>query len=114
MQMLCGKDAMENWKAVIDVDGKVLKVKTKMDMEGERVKLKMEETSGGHFGLRIGAHEEWKTEETVLFMEKEEDVKSYKNIKKVHETPLIMRQQIISLKRTCYMHIGMLTDWMMR
>ncbi len=84
--MLCGKDAMENWKAVIDVDGKVLKVKTKMDMEGERVKLKMEETSGGHFGLKIGAHEEWKTEETVLFMEKEEDVKSYKKIKKVHET----------------------------
>ena len=60
--MLCRKDTMEYWKAVINVEKKILKVKTHHDREGEQTKLKMLQTCGGHFALNVSIHEEMNTE----------------------------------------------------
>ena len=84
--LLCGKDSMEEWKVVIDLEEKVMKIKSQNDKEGEKLKLKMDQTRGGHFALKVSIHKEWSTAETVLFMEKLDDVTTYGKIKKVHET----------------------------
>ena len=69
---------------MIDMEKKIMKIKTNMD-EGDRRTVVMKETKGGHFALEIGAYKLWNTEETVLLMEKVDDVTILEKIKKIHE-----------------------------
>ena len=44
--LLCGKDLMERWRAVIDVEQKIMKIKTCLDEEGDKRRVEMKETRG--------------------------------------------------------------------
>ena len=45
---LCGKQTLENWNFKIDGRAKILEIQSKMDVS--MMKLKMIDTSGGHYG----------------------------------------------------------------
>ena len=84
--MLCGKDALEEWKAVIDVNEKTMTLQLEeSDSRWKKLKLGMVQTAGSHLAVRIGVPEEWKTEDAVYLLKAEDDVQSYEKIKKIHE-----------------------------
>ena len=47
------------------------------------MRVDMKETKVGHFALKIGIHKEWTTMDTVLLMEKVDDVTTWEKIKKM-------------------------------
>ena len=51
---LCGKQTLENWNFKIDGRAKILEIQSKMD--GSMMKLKMIDTSGGHYGKKHIVH----------------------------------------------------------
>ena len=59
----CGKRTLESWDFNIDGRGKVLEIGSKID--GLRIKLKMIDTQGGHYGIVL----ETRKKNNVLYME---------------------------------------------
>ena len=48
-------------------------------------RFQLYDTEGGHRALQLYKCGTWTTNETVLFMKKEKDVKSYDKVKRIHE-----------------------------
>ena len=80
--LLCGKDSLENWNVNIDLRERILGIKMQFDKKGENIRVKMEETKGEHYALKVAIHQELDDEKTVLLLENMDDVTSYKKIKK--------------------------------
>ena len=78
--LLCGLNSLKKWKAVIDLDKDIMT--TNVDEIREFGCL---QTSGGHMVVPLFAEDFWTTDETVFFMEEEDDVDTKEKIKKVHE-----------------------------
>ena len=62
---LCGKQTLENWNFKIDGRAKILEIQSKMD--GSMMKLKMIDTSGGHYGIVLETR--MRKESDLLFVE---------------------------------------------
>ena len=62
---MCGKQTLENWYFKIDRRAKILEIQSKVD--GSMMKLKMIDTSGGHYGIVLETR--MKTESDLLFVE---------------------------------------------
>ena len=62
---LYGKQTLENWNFKIDGRAKILEIQSKMD--GSMMKLKMIDTSGGHYGIVLETR--MRKESDLLFME---------------------------------------------
>ena len=62
---LCGKQTLENWNFKIDGIVKILEIQSKMD--NSMMKLKMIDTSGGHYGIVLETR--MKKESGLIFME---------------------------------------------
>merc|ERR1712240_48972 len=77
---LCGKQELKDrWKSKIDTKNMVLECK----IDGERKKFRMIGTGGNHVALEIEKGN--LKEEQILFTEVNEDMNTFKAIKKVHE-----------------------------
>ena len=62
---LCGKQTLENWNFKIDKRAKILEIQSKMD--SSMMKLKMIDTSGGHYGIVLETR--MRKESDLLFVE---------------------------------------------
>ena len=51
LPFLCGKQTLENWNFRIDGRDKILKIESKVD--GSRMKIKMIDTIGRHYGIML-------------------------------------------------------------
>ena len=85
---------MENWNIRIVGRDKILKIESKVD--GSRMKIRMIDTSGGHYAIVLETRrkfdsnvlylEDENQDVPVLFLEdKEGDLCSFKAVRKVHE-----------------------------
>ena len=78
---LCGKrELVDRWKSIIDTENKVLDSKIDGD---KRIKFRTISTGGNHVALEIEKGD--LIQEQVLFTEENEDMNTFKAIKKVHE-----------------------------
>ena len=76
---LCGKITIEGWNSKIDTKNKVLET----EMDGEKKTFRMINTGGNHIGIEL---ERAKNEEEILYTKgKEEELDTFKAIRKVHE-----------------------------
>ena len=76
---LCGKRTIENWNSKIDTKNKVLET----EMDGEKKTFRMINTGGNHVGIEL---ERAKNGEEILYTKgKEEELDTFKAIRKVHE-----------------------------
>ena len=62
---LCGKQTLENWNFKIDGRDKILEIESKFD--GTRMKIKMIDTSGGHYAVVLETRK--KQDSSVLLLE---------------------------------------------
>jgi len=77
---LCGKREMvERWKSKIDTKNKVLET----EIEGKRKDFRIVETGGNHVAIEIEKRD--LKEEEIFFAKEEEDLNTFKAIRKVHE-----------------------------
>ena len=90
---LCGKQTLETWNFKIDGQEKILEIQLKTGQDNGRKLLKMEETTGGHYGIVLETRKKKNTnlflveeDSGILFMEdKEGDLCSFRAVRKVHE-----------------------------
>ena len=82
---------------------KIMTIKDK----GDRRTVVMKETKGGHFAQEIGTKKEWSTEETVLLMEKVDDVMTLEKMKKIHVN---MNHKLEENMLYAYQNANKLTD----
>ena len=90
---LCGKQTLESWNFNIYGPEKMLEIHMKNSEDQGKMFLKMEDTTGGHYGIvletRKNKEGDLPLEEEdlgILFMEdKKGDLCSFKAVKKVHE-----------------------------
>ena len=76
---LCGKREMvERWKSKIDTKNKVLET----EIEGKRKDFRIVETGGNHVAIEIEKRD--LKEEEIFFAKEEEDLNTFKAIRKVH------------------------------
>ena len=66
---LCGKQTLETWNFKIDGQEKILEIQMKTGQDNGRKLLKMEETTGGHYGIVL---ETRKKKNTNLFLVEED------------------------------------------
>ena len=78
--LLVGADIMKHWKVVLDMGNDTISMNL-----GKDLKFKCETTPGGHKAVKLFKSGEWTTNETVFYMAKEEDIHTFKKIKKIHE-----------------------------
>ena len=78
---LCGKrELVDRWKSIIDTENKVLESKIDGD---KRIKFRTISTGGNHVALEIEKGD--LRQEQILFTEGNEDMNTFKAIRKVHE-----------------------------
>ena len=77
---LCGKRTLESWKSKLDTCNGVLET----TIDGERKNFRMINTGSNHFGIEI-ENESKKGEEILYGKVKEEELETYKAVRKVHE-----------------------------
>ena len=77
--LLFGKNTAMEWKADVLHDHVMV-----TNLHKSR-KFQLHETEGGHWALQLYKCGPWTTDETVFFMKKEKDVKSYEKVKRIHE-----------------------------
>ena len=89
---LCSKQTLESWNFNIYGPEKMLEIHMKTGEEHGKKFLKMEETSGGHYGIILETRKEKtgtpldENDLGILFMEdKKGELCSFKAVKKVHE-----------------------------
>ena len=77
---LCGKITLEGWKAKINTGEKELEI----EVDGDRKRIKMVDTRGNHFAILL-EKEEGNVEEIMYAEGKEEELNTFRAIRKVHE-----------------------------
>merc|ERR1712138_147501 len=77
---LCGKRTLEKWNSKVDTTNKVLETK----IDGEKKNFRIIDTGSNHYGIEIENRSE-KGEEILHAKGKEEELETYKAVKKVHE-----------------------------
>ena len=90
--ILCGKQTLETWNFKIVGQEKILEIQLKTGQDNGRKLLKMEETTGGHYGIVLETRKKKNTnlflveeDSGILFMEdKEGDLCSFRAVRKVH------------------------------
>ena len=90
---LCGKQMLESWNFKIDGPEKILEIQMKTGQDNGKKLLKMEDTTGGHYGIVLETRKKknaslFLVEENsgILFMEdKEGDLCLFRAVRKVHE-----------------------------
>ena len=90
---LCGKQTLKTWNFKIDGQEKILEIQLKSGQDNGRKLIKMEETTGGHYGIVLETRKKKNSnlflveeDSGILFMEdKEGDLCSFRAVRKVHE-----------------------------
>merc|ERR1712112_21783 len=77
---LCGKRTLEKWRSKVDTTNKVLETM----IDGEKKNFRIIDTGSNHYGIEIENRSE-KGEEILYGKGKEEELETYKAVKKVHE-----------------------------
>ena len=80
VNFLLGRETIKEWRLKIDVDDDKLEFKEK----GKKVELV--ESKGGHSVVNLELVGKWKDSDAIYLVEKEDEVKSDKAIKKIHKT----------------------------
>ena len=79
VNFLLGIEKIKEWKLEIDVDNDKLEFKEK----GKKVELV--ESKGGHLIAKLELVGKWEDKDAIYLVEKEDEVKSDKAIKKIHK-----------------------------
>ena len=77
--LLFGKNTQKEWKADFLHDDVMV-----INLHKPK-RFQLHDTEGGHWALQLYKCGNWTTEETVFFMKKEKEVKSYEKVKRIHE-----------------------------
>merc|ERR1712114_106989 len=83
---LCGKRTLEKWNSKVDTTNKVLETK----IDGEHKNFRIIDTGSNHYGIEIENRSE-KGEEILYAKGNEEELETYKAVKKVVSNPFVLR-----------------------
>jgi hypothetical protein len=79
--LLCGRNTMNEWGAILDMKTKVMKI-----TDDEIMEIKCLSTDGGHLVVKIQENECLEEEEVVLLLKEEKESHSVEKIKRIHES----------------------------
>ena len=83
VNFLLGKESIKDLDIMIDASGEKIVFKQK------EKKVKTKESAGGHILVNLELVGKWEDSEAILFVEKEDDVKTDSAIKRIHKIRII-------------------------
>ena len=78
--LLCGEDTMKEWKVIIDMGQNTVQINVNKPLTFD-----CQTVSSGHKVLELHNSGQWSTNDTVYFMSQENDITTFKSIKRIHD-----------------------------
>ena len=79
VNFLLGKETLKNWKVNMDYE------ENKLEFKEKRKSVELIESKGGHLLAQLELVGEWKNEDTVFLVKKEEEVTTVNSVRKIHK-----------------------------